>query len=156
MYKSAEEISKRKFIGIHATIQTVDNKTHVGYIYVVDPESKSVVLTTQKTEHSSGDLIIITAPTIKNIQIDTTQDIGEINIFSEKRCQSYSIQDLQEKKKKLKDWLKLNLIDVVEDGEALKFQDHLIIEPPYDLDHCYCTNTIVLDRFKSLIEKMPV
>lgn len=140
-------------IGKEVSITTCNGVKHHGFVYVVDPIAKVVVLT--NSERTSINMVFSHA-------------IREINLVEGGRCiESFALKisaedvsetpgDSPEKKQKLANWLKENGIEVLEDGALLKISDYVTIEPPYDLDHCYCTNTVVLERLQKIIKRMPL
>lgn len=132
-------------IGKEVTITTLNGKTHWGNIFSIDPTTKTVLLTNPACQ--SVDVIM--HHSIKNL---TLSEHGK-NLKASPTPQAYT--SLKEKKLKLMKWLKCNLIEVQEDGDALKISDHVIIDAPYDLDHCYCASTVVLERLREIINRMP-
>lgn len=129
-------------------IKTVDNEVHVGDLYVIDPQSKTIVLENK----TSATFDIILHHAIRDFTV-LSKDDGKF-VLEEETNISNAI-DFSEKKKKVKEWLVSHLIDVEEVGVTLKIDDHITIEPPYDLEQCYCSNTIILDKLRRLLEKMP-
>lgn len=140
----------RDTIGKEITITTLNGVNHNGFVYNIDPMSKSVVL----TDNSGSDLIIIPHHAIKKLVLGTNFT-DRFGINATKTETSIPIEVLEENKQKLMKWLKDNLIEVVEDGRILRISDHVSIEPPYDIDHCYCTNTVILERLRNIIKRMP-
>lgn len=133
-------------IGKKVIIKTVDNRIHEGFIYVIDPISKTVVLTNETG--SSVDLILHHGIS----KIDVIEGIKKVFTYPPK---STTAVNVEEKKQTLKKWLIDNHVDVIEDGEMLKIGDHITIEPPYSINQCYCSNTVILERIQSIIKRMP-
>lgn len=136
-------------IGREVRIKTRNGIDHKGFVYTIDPQTETVVL----TDNLGAKVAIIPQHAIKNIVLGQN--------FVEKfavRTETNKVQTtgvLEEKKKNLVKWLKDNLIEVVEDGDLLRISDYVSIEPPYDIDHCYCTNTVILERLQNIIKRMP-
>lgn len=140
-------------IGKEVRITTCNGEKHHGFVYVLDPIAKVVVLT--NSERTTMDMVFSHA--IK--EMDLVEGAGCIESFALKILAEDVTEapgDSNEKKQKLVNWLKENGIEVVEDGVLLKISDYVSIEPPYDLDHCYCANTVVLERLQKIIKRMPV
>lgn len=134
-------------IGNKAIIKTADNKSHAGFIYVIDPVSQSVVLVNETG--NSLDIILYNAIISINVVEEPKM------IFHRDSRVEDSTGNVEEKKLKLKQWLSDNYVDVKEDGRVLRVGSHIIIEPPYTIDQCYCSNTVILERIQSIINRMP-
>lgn len=135
-------------IGKEVAITTLNGIQHNGFIYAIDPITKSVVL----TDSTGKKLDLLLYHAIKTIILG--ENIDERFIL--KLPSTIETELFEEKKQNLAKWLRENCIEVIEDGVSLKISDYVTIEPPYDLDHCYCTNTIVLERLQNIIKRMPV
>lgn len=138
----------RDAIGNEVIIKTVDNKSHAGFIYIIDPISKSVVLVNETG--ITLDIILYNAIS----SIDVVE--GSKRVFPRESRTGGPIDNVEEKKIQLTKWLSDNYVDVREDGSVLRVGDHIIIEPPYTIDQCYCSNTVILERIQNIIKRMPV
>lgn len=137
-------------IGKEVRITTLNGTVHSGFIYAIDPITKTFVI----TDAAGKKLDIIMEHAIR------TLDFGEkfsrrfaLTVLPETVFPTSG--DLEAKRQTLLKWLKENGIETVEDGAVLKILDYVSIEPPYDIDHCYCANTIVLERMQTIIKQMP-
>lgn len=141
--------SMRGAVGKEVIITTLNGITHRGFLYTIDPMTKTVVL----TDDAGDKLNLILHHAIKNLECG--QRSVERFILA---CPSKEVllsSGSEEKKQKLMKLLKDNLIEVVEDGPLLRISDYVSIAPPYDVGHIYCTNTIVLERLSNIIKRMP-
>ncbi|EEZ99905.1 gem-associated protein 6 [Tribolium castaneum] len=138
----------KSLIGKSVNIETVDKCTHVGVVYVVDPVYKTVVLLNKSTKS----LEFVLYPAIKSFNVVSDVQNDELLQTPTKLLNSEESLHL---KMKLMKWLKLLMINVREDGELLKVDEHLSIGPPYGADDCMCDNTIVLERIRKIIGLMP-
>lgn len=143
----------QSLINKNVKIETVDGKLHISRVYVVDPVSKSVV--TVRNEDEITTINIFPGHAIKSLEsIEVKHESG-----SREPCNKINTpvieENLNEKKVAVKAWLTKNLVDVNEDGMSLKVGDDLVIEPPYDNEHCYSSNTIILQRIRTVLKNMP-
>lgn len=143
----------KDIIGKEVRIITCNGATHRGFVYVLDPIAKIVVLTNSDRKQ----LDIVFSQAIKEMVVE--EGGRSIKSFALK----VPVEDIREtpvdsveKKQKLVNWLRENGIEVMEDGALLKISDYVTIEPPYDLEHCYCANTVVLERLQKIIKRMPL
>lgn len=141
--------SMKSAIGREATLTTLNGVNHKGFVYTIDPQTETVVL----TDKLGANLNIISRHAIKNIVLG--QNFIEKFAFKATTNDGQTTGVLEEKKLNLVKWLKDNLIEVVVDGDLLRISDYVSIEPPYDIDHCYCTNTVILERLQNIIKRMP-
>lgn len=134
-------------------IVTVDGKIHKGKVYVVDPVSESIVTITNSEDRCNVNIYVGHA--IKSFKICNHNE--QINTDSTNKQYKEDTEELKLKRLNIKSWLIKNLVDVQEDGLTLKVGDgeYLFIEPPYDNEHCYCSNTIILQRLREILNKMP-
>ncbi|XP_017776196.1 PREDICTED: uncharacterized protein LOC108562393 [Nicrophorus vespilloides] len=145
-------LKMKNSIGSNVEIETVDKRMHTGVLHCIDPMSSAIVLINEnETENEISIINFNSVQKYKTISpgyfIEQCVPIDAVTLIDE--------DTLRLKREKLRDWFKLNLIDIEEDGKVLKYKDYLIVEPPYDTEHCYCTNTIILERIYDLINKMP-
>ncbi|KAJ3654798.1 hypothetical protein Zmor_013961 [Zophobas morio] len=138
----------KNLIGRTVSVETVDNQTHIGTVYVVDPVYKTVVLINTTTNRL--ELILSHAMKSFNVFPDTRNED-----FLRDNVNNVNPEDFVQKKLKLTKWLKHMFLDVKEDGDTLRVEDHLIIGPPYGKSECMCDNTIVLERIRNIIDLMP-
>ncbi|GLV37800.1 hypothetical protein CBL_06498 [Carabus blaptoides fortunei] len=84
-----------------------------------------------------------------SIVIIESQDVALENATDD------NADDIEQKKTNIKAWLTKHFIQVEEDGLSLILGDDLVIEPPYDKEHCFSGNTIILQRIQDILAKMP-
>lgn len=109
----------------------------------------SVVLL-QPKESTIYSLKIISGHSIKNIEITSE---GE-KILPELFLPSYtkiSQATITERKNIIKHLLLKNRFPITEEGDILKIEDTVTIEPPYYPENCICTNSIILNRIQNIL-----
>lgn len=139
-------------IGKEVRITTLNGITHHGILYVVDPVTKAVILTNpERTE-----LGVVLNHAIRSIELAIGGNAVESFLLNTQSQESRATDSTdEEKKRKLVKWLQENGIEVLEDRNLLKISDSVTIEAPYDIHHCYCTNTVILERLQNIIKRMP-
>ncbi|XP_044266854.1 uncharacterized protein LOC123012785 [Tribolium madens] len=138
----------KSLIGKSVNIETIDKCIHEGIVYVVDPVYKTVVLLDESTK--SLEFVLFHA--IKSFNVTSDEQNDKLLQTPTKLLNS---EESVRKKMKLMKWLKLLMINVTEDGELLRVDEHLSIGPPYGINDCMCDNTIVLERIRKIIGLMP-
>lgn len=141
--------TQKSLIGKSVNIITVDKEIHEGILYVVDPISKTIMLLNE----SKKSLKLLLPHAIASVEVKHQEDTVQANLCSSNALLFES--DIEERRIRLKNWFKKNLIDVTEDGLILKIQDSFHITPPYTIEQCVCNNKQILERMISLIERMP-
>lgn len=143
----------QSLINKNVKIETIDGKIHVSRVYVVDPVSKSVV--TVRNGDEITNINIFPGHAIKLLEsIEVIQGSASPETYNKINIPVIE-ENLNEKKMAVKAWLIKNLVDVNEDGMSLKVGDDLVIESPYDNEHCYSSNTIILQRIRTILKYMP-
>lgn len=132
-------------------ILTSNGITHKGYVYAIDMVSGSVVIIDR--QDGKQNVSIIFKHAIKSVKLSgSNENISDIVIVESSTVENS--EDIDQKKINIKAWLSKNLIQVEEDGLSLKIGDDLVIEPPYDKEHCFSGNTIILQRIQDILAKM--
>lgn len=147
---SDNAVTQKSLIGKSVKIVTIDKEIHEGLIHVIDPVSKTVILLSD----SQKTLEVFMPHAIFSIEIIHEENNLPLPINFYNNTLLFD-SDIEERKVRLKNWFKKNLIDVTEDGSTLKIQNSFQITPPYTIDQCVCSNKQVLERMISLIERMP-
>lgn len=153
--KDIQNISKdpvyfKNLIGKKVEVELTDNNVYSGLFYCIDPVSETIILVNKDNETYNTDLLLGTS--IKNINI-LSEEISNDEIFQitdeeeESRC--------SENKIKIKNWLKKHLIKVEDIEDVLYIGDDLKIYPPYLIENCISSNTIILQRVQDILSKMP-
>lgn len=145
-----DPVHMQSLVGKCVEVETIENKILSGTVYVVDPLSKTVVLVNKSGERYKVDLLLHHA--LKSLKVIVGATGCSLPNFTPSTEET---QELEKKKSKLKTWLTANLIDVEENGPILYFKDKVMIEPPYGIEQCYCSNTIILDRLHKIMNNMP-
>ena len=144
----------------------------LGECFTVDPISKSVVVLTQDSRECTNYFPkVILTHAIRSIEIEempssfSTSHYEQFKdkfsnfVFGNKTDQSDCIQpeEISCRQKKLQDWLELNRLPVsIANDNILSVVNGLaLIEPPYTVESCRSTNTIVLDRVMRIVKSCP-
>lgn len=142
IFDSPETMSSA--IGKQTKIQTIDKKIHEGVVYVIDPLSKTVILTNEACN---------------NLDIITFHAIDTIIHLSEFPVKTFTFQNSksppQNAKEKLRKWFEQNHLKVTEKDGVICVEDQVTIEPPYGIEQCFCSSTVVLERIQDLICNLP-
>ncbi|KAB0798637.1 hypothetical protein PPYR_09630 [Photinus pyralis] len=142
----------KSLIGKSVHLNTIDNESHYGTVYTVDPISNAFVLVTSAVG-SKHIVAIYPYSSIKDCT-EATEGPSPCNIIT---INAPPYEKCDNRKVKLMDWLRKNQVDLHDDDGILKLKDYSVtIESPYGPEQCYCDNTIVLDRIRTLILKMPL
>ncbi|XP_063774078.1 gem-associated protein 6 [Pseudophryne corroboree] len=139
---------------------TADEKNeYQGWVVTIDPVSASIVLAS--FEESQKTLVrLVMGHAVQKVEIlKDPDDITKeklLHFFGlQETTRTYTKEDLETKKLKLKSWLEQNNIPVTEQGESMRtlcVASLLTIDPPYGPDNCNSTNEIILSRIQGLIQ----
>ena len=156
-----------KYVNRKVNILMSDGTVKTGWIYTIDPVTRSVVLLENfQDRRTRFQLSMLCRHAVKNIEAVedtdtlTKEELQEIEILiSDQKELNYSRQELDTRRIQLKEWLERNRIPVNEAGVesgVLSVMGVLFVDPPYDVDCCRCNNEIILDRIQNLIRTKPV
>lgn len=143
----------KSLIGKSVEVTTTYNHTYKGIVYVIDPDSKTLVLAIPQSDAVHFDMELILYHSITSFKTLSNDTIVSEFLF-ENEVPTLT-EELEEKKKRLKRWLQQNLLDVSEEGDQLIIGKACIIEYPYGPEQCLCDNIVILERTRALIERMP-
>ncbi|ENN81561.1 gem-associated protein 6 [Dendroctonus ponderosae] len=142
----------KSLIGQTVEITTTDSQSIKGVVYVIDPIYKTIVLHTRESSPKKHDTVFILYHAIKSLELQA----GERDkTYLERQAPIDENVNSSAEKRRLKKWLQQMYINVEEAGEYLKIDDHLLILPPYGLNNCICSNVIVLEKIRNIINLMP-
>lgn len=141
-------INQKSLIGRHVNIISVNKEIHEGVVYVIDPVSKVVILINESDKR----LKVLMPQAIASLEIKHEESNIDTSFFNNNLLFG---TDIEERKIRLKNWFKKNLIDVSEEEAVLKVHNDFSISPPYTIEQCVSSNKQVLERMICLIEKMP-
>lgn len=154
-------VSLAKFVNKKVSVLLSDGSSRDGWVYTVDPVTRSIVLLQVNERTFNSGLAFIIGHAIKAVDVQSVDESKEAcpdfdKIINTRKNCNYSDEDLQQRKSDLKSWLEKNRIPVTEkNGAVLSVMDVLSIEPPYEMDCCRCSNEIILDRIQRLVRSMP-
>lgn len=154
IYKN-DPILYKSYVGSHVEVTTENGETCSGIVYTVDPVSESVVLV---EVGQVMNLKVILGHAVKNIQVLRKEEYEFPGLFP---VNSFSIQKLtqsacEHRKALVKEFFVANRFPITEDGEVLLIEDVVAINPPYTVENCVSTNSIVLSRVQTLLERINV
>ncbi|XP_056634061.1 gem-associated protein 6-like [Diorhabda carinulata] len=145
-----DSIFMRSLLGKKVQINTVNEKSYIGVVYVIDPIFKTVVLHTDWKSANEHETVIILHHAIKSLE-KLSDEVEESYLLEP----IISVPQSVNKKTVVKKWLKKMMIDVKESGDYLKIDDHLLIVPPYGPENCICNNTIILEKIQKILQSLP-
>jgi len=154
-----------KFIDKYIQIELVNGTIFGGECYTVDPVSGCVILIICN-ENEEFCTQVIMKHAIKSFKLqenecENSQNLKDFKkrlddkLFRSSGCGGS--QETTKRKEILFDWLKKNQLPVeLTDTESLSVVNGMAtIEPPYTVDCCRSTNTIVLDKVMKIIKACP-
>ncbi|XP_056136934.1 gem-associated protein 6 [Lampris incognitus] len=131
---------------------------HRGWLYTVDPVSASVVLV--NFQEAGGALVtVVMGHAVEEVEVlqegDSAMAACLNAIFLPSKAQSFSTEELRQRKRSLRQWLEKNRVPVEEVGEVLRVANVLTVSPPYGVEDCSSPNEIILARVQGLMESNP-
>ena len=154
------------FIEKFVCIELVNGKSLKGECFTIDPVTKSVVMIIQNEEDKKLFIEIVMRHAVKNIEIEENLPI-DVTLLTEFKMSlngklfggmdNFSEESLGKRKNTLLAWLKKNQLPVeLTDSNSLSVVNGVaMIEPPYTVESCRSTNTIVLDKVMKMIKACP-
>lgn len=109
-----------------------------------------MLLQPKKTKTYS--LKIISGHSIKNIEITSEKENSMPELFLSSSTK-ISQATITERKNTIKQLLLENRFPIREEGDILKIEDTVMIEPPYYAENCTCTNSIILSRIQGILTR---
>ncbi|XP_014469801.1 PREDICTED: gem-associated protein 6-like [Dinoponera quadriceps] len=148
IYKN-DPILFNSYVGKDSKITMKDEDSHCGIVYTIDPVSDSVVLL-QPKEAAKYNLKIISGHSIKSIEVisETDRNVPDLFLLSSTKV---SQEKVTERKNTIKQLLLEKRFPIREEGDVLKIEDSVVIEPPYFPENCTCANSIIFNRIKSIL-----
>ncbi|EFN79897.1 gem-associated protein 6 [Harpegnathos saltator] len=148
IYKN-DPILFNSYVGKEVKITMKDEDVHCGIVYTIDPVSESVVLL-QPKEPTTYSLKIVSGHSVKNIEIISAEEriVPELFLPS---CTNFSQAAITNRKNTIKQLFLENRFSVKEEGDILKIEDTVTVEPPYYPQNCKCTNSIILSRIQNIL-----
>lgn len=154
-WSAFSNVTLRKFVDKKISIFLSDNSRKVGWVHVIDPVTRTVVLQEESEDSSTKKLTFVLGHAISRVVLEKSEGRPPVPDFLQvEKTKEYSQDDLCKRKTELVDWLKKNRVPVsesLEDSSILSVMGVLFVEPPYDPDCCKCSNEIILDRIQKLI-----
>ncbi|KAG8232576.1 hypothetical protein J437_LFUL012952 [Ladona fulva] len=147
---NVDPLELEKWVDKIVDITTIENDTFTGRVYTIDPITENVVLFQEKD--GKGVVKIVTGASVKSMNLSSSQTpLPQLNLFP--TLKAVSLEQEEETRKNLKNWLLQNLLPVEEEGNVLVINEMLSIYPPYGCDQCVSTNPIILSKVQDLISQ---
>lgn len=155
-------------VGKYLSISLVNGEMLHGFCYTIDPVTLSVILIV-KDLHKSGKFItkLVTQHSVKdvmpiNIPLDYQGKnfehyLERLNDALKGNSMEMGPSEIFKRKEKLCNWLNMNHLPVLERGDNILsvVNGVAMIEPPYTVESCRSSNTIVLDRVMKIVKSCP-
>lgn len=155
-------------VGKYISISLVNGEMLHGFCYTIDPVTLSVILIV-KDLHKSGKFItkLVTQHSVKdvmaiNIPLDYQGKnfehyLERLNDALKGNSMELGPSEIFKRKEKLCNWLNMNHLPVLERGDNILsvVNGVAMIEPPYTVESCRSSNTIVLDRVMKIVKSCP-
>lgn len=142
----------KSYVGKEAKITTDNASVCTGIVYTVDPVSESVVLL-RTEEDNRYNLQIVFGHAIQNIELISQAETHLPELF-QTSTDKFSPSDLKKRKNIVKQYLLENRFPVTDVNDILYIEDSVSIKPPYDAEHCICTNSIILSRIQNILRSV--
>lgn len=154
-WAALSSVALRKFVDKKISILLSDNSRKEGWVHVIDPVTRTVVLQEETEDSNATKLTFVLGHAIARVVLEETEGRPPVTDFLQaEKTVEYSQDDICKRKRELVEWLTKNRIPVsesLEDSAILSVMGVLFVEPPYDPDCCRCSNEIILDRIQKLI-----
>lgn len=153
------------FVDQFVVVMLKDSTELQGECFTIDPVSDSIILIVQDKENNTFRPQVITSHAVEAMEIRESTFDEEFMTFKEKFLdllygsnKSQSLTDnIISRRDQMKKWLEENRLPVsILDGDVLSVINGIVvIEPPYNIDSCRSTNTIVLGKLMKIIRACP-
>ena len=156
----------------YVCITLTDRSIVHGECYTVDPVTKTIIILTEIcNSKNSFQPQIILSNSVTKIDVGTYPLAFQGSEYQEFKKhflnslsgttvnnENYSLDHIVERKEHMKNWLEQNRLPVslLQDDIISVVNGLALIEPPYTVDSCRSTNTIVLDRVMRIVKSCPV
>ena len=133
----------KTLIGAFARVGTVDGVTSEGFIYVIDPLTKSVILTNKSR------VTLVIGFSLKSLEVP-----GDVP-YLDTEWPSILCVDVSDRRRRVVSWLKKHMLQVQEANGVLQIQEDVRIHPPYTVEQCESENEVVLERIIWILQQLP-
>ena len=155
-------------VGKYLSITLVNGEMLHGFCYTIDPVTLSFILivkdlqgtgkfvTKLVIQHSVKDVMTVNIPL--DYQSENFENYLErLNDVLKGNSMEMDPSEIFRRKEKLCNWLNLNHLPVLEreDNILSVVNGVAMIEPPYTVESCRSSNTIVLDRVMKMVKSCP-
>lgn len=140
---------------------TINNVSHQGWVYTIDPVSLSLGLI-RFSQGRASQIELVMGHAVKRIQVlnentDTYKD--QLDAFCKPNAlPNLSSNEVASRREKVVSWLVRNRIPVQmcsDQPGLLSIGDVLYVHPPYLAENCQSSNEIVLGKIQGLLKNMP-
>ncbi|XP_034966926.1 gem-associated protein 6 isoform X1 [Zootoca vivipara] len=146
------------YVNKEIEVLAAEKQKYKGWVLTVDPVSANILLA-NPLENGKVSISGILGHAVQDVKIlsEASDAMKEklAHLFMPGESQTYSQEELEDKKSSLKNWLEKNHIPVREQGESqttLCVAGVLTIDPPYGPEDCNSSNEIILSRVQGLIQ----
>ncbi|KAF7252776.1 Gem-associated protein 6 [Varanus komodoensis] len=146
------------YVNKEVNVLAAEKHQYKGWVLTVDPVSANILLA-NPAENGKVFITGVLGHAVQDVEIvtETEEEMKEklAQLFMPGEGQTYSQEELEEKKNNLKNWLEKNHIPVIEEGDSqavLCIAGVLTINPPYGPEDCSSSNEIILSRVQGLIQ----
>ncbi|XP_060610506.2 gem-associated protein 6 [Anolis sagrei] len=146
------------YVNKEVVVRAAERHEYKGWVLTVDPVSANILLA-NVSENGKTSILAVLGHAVQEVETlaEADDEMKEklAYLFMPEKSQTYSHEELDQKKNSLKSWLEKNHIPVEEQGESrstLCVAGVLTINPPYGPKDCSSSNEIILSRVQQLIE----
>lgn len=147
-------------------IELVNGKCLKGECFTIDPITKSIVIVVQNNDVEMFSIEVVMQHAVKSInrEEDLSKDNTLFTTFKKSLCSKlfggkdkFDKELLLKRKQTLLCWFKKNQLPVeLTDSDTFSVVHGVaMIEPPYTVECCRSTNTIILDKVMKIIKACP-
>lgn len=146
----------QEFLNKEVVVTDDEKSCHQGWVFTVDPVSGNIVLVQFLEDRAS--VVAVMGHAVQKVEVLREGDSSmseKLTALLMPERQTYSQEQMEQRKQILKDWLLKNRIPVTEQGrnqEVLCVAGVLTVAPPYRSEDCSSSNQIILSRIQSLIQ----
>ncbi|XP_051867692.1 gem-associated protein 6 [Pristis pectinata] len=160
-WKAKKPLEWENYLNKEVKVTADEKNTYQGWVFTVDPVSGSIVLV-NFIDAGKVSVATVMGHAIQAVELinegesNTTEKLSAL--FMPTGTRTYSNEELEQRKSRLKSWLEKNRIPVTEQGDQNKMlcvAGVLTVSPPYNPEDCNSSNEIILSRVQSLINCNP-
>ena len=147
-------------------IELINGKFLKGECFTIDPINKSILMIVQDKEVDMFSINIVMQHAVKSLNIEKDLSIDNRSLTAFKKSLNSKLfggmdkldeELLLKRKHTLLSWLKKNQLpfELTDSGSISVINGVAMIEPPFTVECCRSTNTIILDKVMKIINACP-